>query len=401
MLRTPDGRLHEVLFRHGQTAQDASLFLSTEYGFIGLEEVAPAYLPGKDQTVSPGISEEVFNMAYSRLRQEGLPSPEIALTSNPPSRLHWSSKRIIDATADEKHGVLRFDIPGGPPVTWEHWFTPISENKQNLRPGYYEELTATWPRILVRRFVEGERVDVFVGIPRFDLDKLDQMSRRAIEPPFRGFLRDTDDNVLHVKLEANPQGWVRIWSPPIPNHQYVIGADPAMGVPDGDYSSAHVLDRKDLSIVATFHGRIGPEAFGAEELPRLGRMYGNALIGVESNNTGGGAATLALKYSGYPQIFYEHNLRSRGRTEEKIGWSTTRSSKALLIDGLADWLDAGGEIVDAETISELQTFGIDESGKMQAQTGCHDDKVISLSLAIQMNQWSGLETIYSGLNSRG
>src|SRR4029077_13225046 len=47
MLRTPDGRMHEVCFRHGQTAQDASLFLSTEYGFIGLEEIAPAYLPEK------------------------------------------------------------------------------------------------------------------------------------------------------------------------------------------------------------------------------------------------------------------------------------------------------------------------------------------------------------------
>src|SRR5262249_38653200 len=103
MLRTPDGRLHEVLFRHGQTAQDASLFLSTEYGFIGLEEVAPAYLPGKDQKVSPGIAEEVFDMAYSRLRQEGLPEPELALTSNPPSRVHWSSKRIIDATGNDKH----------------------------------------------------------------------------------------------------------------------------------------------------------------------------------------------------------------------------------------------------------------------------------------------------------
>src|SRR5690348_3118482 len=54
-LRTPDGRMHDVSFRHGQTAQDASLLLSTEYGLICLEEVAPAYLPGKTQLVSPGI----------------------------------------------------------------------------------------------------------------------------------------------------------------------------------------------------------------------------------------------------------------------------------------------------------------------------------------------------------
>jgi hypothetical protein len=60
------GRYHDILFRHGQTEQDASMFLSTEYDFIGLEEIAPAYLPGTKK-VSPGISDGVFDMAYSRL----------------------------------------------------------------------------------------------------------------------------------------------------------------------------------------------------------------------------------------------------------------------------------------------------------------------------------------------
>jgi len=60
------GRYHDVLFRHGQNAQDASAFLSTEYDFIGLEEVAPAYILGGKLT-SPGIAEEVFDMALPRL----------------------------------------------------------------------------------------------------------------------------------------------------------------------------------------------------------------------------------------------------------------------------------------------------------------------------------------------
>ena len=168
-----------------------------------------------------------------------------------------------------------------------------------------------------------------------------------------------------------------------------------MGV-GADASSAHVLDRKDLSIVATWHGNtLGPEAFGGEELPKLGRTYNNALIAVESNNTGGGTATLALKHSGYPKIFYEHDLRARNSTQERIGFTTTKSSKALLIDGLADYLDSGGEIIDAETIQELMVFGIDESGKCQAQSGCKDDRVISLSLAIHMTKIAGLESIYT------
>jgi hypothetical protein len=229
MLRTPDGRMHEVLFRHGQTAQDASMFLSTEYGFIGLEEVAPAYLPGVEQRVSPGISEEVFDLAYSRLRQEGLEQPEIALTSNPPSRSHWASKRIIDKSGDERHGTMVFNLPGIAPVTWEHWFTPTSENQANLRPGYYEELTATWPRILVRRFVEGERVDMFIGTPRFNLDQLDDLKKLATVPSFQGLLPSTDENLLHVKLEEKAGGYVKMWAPPDLRHRYVIGC-----LPDGE-----------------------------------------------------------------------------------------------------------------------------------------------------------------------
>lgn len=398
VLRTPDGRLHEVLFRHGQTAQDASMFLSTEYGFIGLEEVAPAYLPGDNQVVSPGIAEEVFDLCYSRLRQSGLDEPELSLTSNPPSRNHWASKRIIDKTGNERHGKLEFSLPGLPPVTWEHWFTPISENQENLRPGYYEELTATWPRILVRRFVEGERVDVFVGIPRFDLDALDLMKKQhAREPEFRGFLRGTDANILHVKLEANEKGYVSMWQPPKAGHAYIIGADSALGVEGGDYSAAFVLDRADLSIAAKWHGRCEPEEFG-RELAKLGSTYGYALIGVESNFDT--VPLITLRNLGYPRIFYQQNIETRNRRTERIGWRTDRRTKPILIDGIASYLEDGGVIVDAGLISELMTFGIDETGACQAQIGCHDDLVIAFGLALQMQRYSGLERIFPSLGKQ-
>src|SRR3990167_5696239 len=89
------GRYHDVLFRHGQTAQDASAFLSTEYGFIGLEEIAPAYMPGGKLT-SPGIAEEVFDMALGRLRQPGVEEPELAMTSNSTPLNHWPSRQILE-----------------------------------------------------------------------------------------------------------------------------------------------------------------------------------------------------------------------------------------------------------------------------------------------------------------
>ena len=401
MLRTPDGRMHEVLFRHGQTAQDASMFLSTEYGFIGLEEVAPAYLPGVEQRVSPGISEEVFDLAYSRLRQEGLEQPEIALTSNPPSRSHWASKRIIDKSGDERHGTMVFNLPGIAPVTWEHWFTPTSENQANLRPGYYEELTATWPRILVRRFVEGERVDMFIGTPRFNLDQLDDLKKLATVPSFQGLLPSTDENLLHVKLEEKAGGYVRMWAPPDLSKRYVIGADVAEGVEGGDYSAAYVLDCADASIVAAWHGHMEPALF-SEELTKLGNLYNRANVCVE-NNAGGHGNLVLHKLSrdlGYPHIYTHQPADIRNPQQNRLGMRTDQRTKPMLVNLVGEYLESlgskgeHGSINDKDLIAELQTFGIMENGRCEAQDGCFDDRVIAFSLALLVQQRSGLNRIF-------
>ena len=86
------GRYHTLSFRHGQTEQDASMFLSREYDFIFLEEVAPAYLPG-EKKVSPGIAEGVFDMAIARLtrdrkRADALGGGELSMTCNSPPLTH-------------------------------------------------------------------------------------------------------------------------------------------------------------------------------------------------------------------------------------------------------------------------------------------------------------------------
>lgn len=383
------GRQHEVLFRHGQTAKDASDFLGTEYGLIGLEEIAPAYLPGKNQLVSPGIAEEVFDMALSRgARAKTDVQPELALTANPPSPSHWGSKRIIDLPKERLQAI-----------NWAHWFTPISENQENLRPTYYQELIEGWPRILVRRFVEGERVDIFIGIPRFDIDKLDEMRRDfAEEPSFRGFLRDTGANLLHIRPEANPDGWVRMWAEPKLSKRYVIGADVAEGLEGLAYSAAYVLDCDDLSIAAAFHGHLGPELYG-HELAKLGKTYNDALIGVESNNHGLTTLTI-LKNLNYSRIFYQPQIQTRNRKQERLGWQTTTATRPMLIDGIADHLDDGGKIIDAELISEMMTFGIGPDGVPRPQEGCFGDRVIGYGIALQMRNYSGLERIWPALGKR-
>lgn len=150
---------HEVLFRHGQTAADASSFLSSDYGVIFLEEAAPAFTP--TGLVSPGIAEEVFDLALTRLVQKGIDNPELIITCNPPTPQHWVNRRLIAAEPDE----LR-------KKNWWQFFFPSAENEMNLRPGYYDELRAALKGKdhLLKRFVDGEVVSIYPGVPVFAHD---------------------------------------------------------------------------------------------------------------------------------------------------------------------------------------------------------------------------------------
>jgi len=386
-------RYHTLSFRHGQTEQDASMFLSREYDFIGLEEIAPAYLPGEAK-VSPGIAEGVFDMAIARLtrdrrRAEAIGGGELAMTCNSPPLIHWASKRIIDKSPE----YLRS-------LNWAHWMFPVSDNAKNLRPDYYSTLERAWEgkRALIQRFLKGERIAVFVGVPRFNIDRLDEMLNEVVEPKFRGWLTPTEGNFLHVRLEENDQGWVRMWDPPRATGRYVIGADAAAGLEGADYSAAHVLDTENMSIAATFHGHLEPSKF-ADELAKLGYTYNRAMIAIETEPSAHGLTSATkLRDNGYPRLYYTKQLASRTRRAvERVGWLSSAGTKRVLIDGLANFLDDRGAVVDRDTISELMTYGVMENGKMEAQDGCHDDRVISMALAIYLTNHTGLSRLYPSL----
>jgi hypothetical protein len=172
-LKTEDGTEHEILFRHGQTAADASSFLSAEYAGVFLEEVAPAFNPSG--IVSPGIAEEVFDMALGRLVQKGIEHPQMIMTSNPPPMQHWASRRIIDL-AEEKLTENN----------WGHYWFPPEENAGNIRAGFYEELLKVWPEEMIRRFVKGERIAIYPGLPIFQKDFSERLHVRPDIKPVRG-----------------------------------------------------------------------------------------------------------------------------------------------------------------------------------------------------------------------
>jgi len=184
------------------------------------------------------------------------------------------------------------------------------------------------------------------------------------------------------KFVARKDGYLKVWSEPKAGMRYVVGADVAEGLIDGDYSTATVLDKQGYQ-VAQYHGHIAPDLFG-KLLIALGNMYNSALLIPECNNHGLLTATV-IRDSYYPYLYVQKSVDD-GYTDSKeqtrVGWLTTRRTKPLIIDTLSAALRDGTHgICDKEVIKECQSYIINDDGSYGAQRKTHDDRVMSYAIA--------------------
>ena len=115
--------------------EDASKLMSRPMAGFGIDEPAPA-------VGSVGVDEMIFDIAMSRLRQQGMKWYAAKLAENNPDEAHWTYRRFV--------------VPGNP--DFRTWQPNKPENQQNLPANYYQELRKLWAHRpdLIRRFVEGD-----------------------------------------------------------------------------------------------------------------------------------------------------------------------------------------------------------------------------------------------------
>jgi len=233
----------------------------------------------------------------------------------------------------------------------------------------------------------------------FDEEVLLRYEERATRPK----RYDLAMNKKLVQRRENPRGHLRIWERPRTDGSYVIFVDTATGRMSGereqiyaadreqggrDFSAAWVYDTEKARYVALLHGRVPPEVF-ADKVFALGYLYshpnrrtGNripALVGVERNHSSGETVVRILKDDlDYPNLYFDRQLNHRrNRLTPVAGWVTTEAKRTIMLDEFSAEIRAETVVLpDADTIRECFTFIRDESGKPQAQDGCHDDRVI-------------------------
>ncbi len=208
------------------------------------------------------------------------------------------------------------------------------------------------------------------------------------------------------KLRAMPlqlgtrEDSLAIYAQPIDGAVYAIGADPAEGAADSDWSSAAVIRIDQVEgtgyageQVAQLRGRWAPEVFAAK-LDTLARAYAvhaspknrhPVLLGWERNNHGHAvrvALEAILRAAGTPPPYGLYRAR-----DGKLGWLQMTESRALLVDQLAAAVRTDAMVLhDASTVGQFRTFHENEKGKPEAQHGFHDDDVFAVGIAWQLRR---------------
>jgi hypothetical protein len=227
--------------------------------------------------------------------------------------------------------------------------------------------------------LHAEEAFLSTGRPVFDPDRIVERLAKGTQPVSRMLV--TDGSVTD-----NAVGELLVYHALDPKERYVIGADVGMGVRNGDKSCAQILDSH-LRQVAVWRGLVHPDYFGVI-LNTLGYYYNTALICAERNNHGLLTCT-KLRDLNYPDVWTEQieGTLEDGKDTIKLGFFTSEATKPLIIDKLrAVERDKSIEINDETTLREMQTFVVTDSGKLEAEEGCHDDTVIALAIANHVHE---------------
>ena len=272
-------------------------------------------------------------------------------------------------------------------------------NREHFRYYQYElsDEQLIWRRYKVQFDLRGRIADFH----RFYPSWLEQAFETSSQSFFDGATIDSmKNNVRPVKLrgdvipskngaefEVGRTGALQVWKEPVPGEKYVIGVDVASGSARSDFSCATVVKKSGSEVVAIFHNRIDPDHF-ADYLALLGDWYNNAYLVIERNY----APTCAVKVArlGYRNMYWFRDetgfARNRGT---KPGFSTNIATRRMLMDALREGCrpsETQTKHPDKEFVNEASAFVWNgkkgTQGKYEAAPGRHDDRVMSLALAL-------------------
>jgi len=278
-----------------------------------------------------------------------------------------------------------------------------------------DRIVASLPKYQVAYRVYG-RYSNRLGDPYFDYDMLDQWLNKVVYSDGIPYIVeetkvDAERGIYEGKMievnefeynEAEQPVW-RIWELPQDGEKYLLAADVAGGNVKSDFQSADVLkgtDPSNMKQVAQLRIRVLKPGSFAVQCACMASCYGNCLLVPEGSPSefGGIFCDRVRSYKNfYTRIMLD---KTTEHETEKIGWSTNKSTKPLMLETLYKTLHEQNAknicpIRSKFTLSELMSYEervVKDKlyGYMRTEwgsaRGAHDDTVISLAIGNRIIQ---------------
>jgi hypothetical protein len=177
------------------------------------------------------------------------------------------------------------------------------------------------------------------------------------------------------------EGKYLLWDEPKENGIYIASVDTSEGL-GKDASVVQVLDYTDLTNinqVAVYHNNeISPYNF-TEKVYEILQHWGNPLVCVERNNSGGQVVDILKNTHDYENIVsWGGSLANRKK--QQLGIISHTNTKYKAVTNMRYWVNEleSVQINDKRTVKELKNYVKASNGTWNAKKGYHDDLVTSL-----------------------
>lgn len=166
-----------------------------------------------------------------------------------------------------------------------------------------------------------------------------------------------------------------------------------------DYCAIQFLSKTNLDVPVVYHSRVLATEMTPQfhlELENIYQQTGVRPVACVERNNGGIAEIERLatlnRDSKYRIYVEKSNVGTTNSTEDtvKLGWTTSSASRPTMLSMLKEAIDNKLiTIYDKPTVTEMFSFIVSKtssSWKAQAESGAHDDLIMSLAGAWQMYQ---------------
>lgn len=169
-----------------------------------------------------------------------------------------------------------------------------------------------------------------------------------------------------------------VYKTPHPDKKYVLGADPAEGLPTSDDSAIVVMDIETQEEVATYAEKTDPESF-AVVIDQIGTYYNKAKVLYELNNHGGLLGKSLREVSNLTRL--KGWMPTKGKVQQREGWyNANKAIKTMLYDTVAQqFRNNMCELHSPKTHSQLSSI---DQNTLKAPPGENDDLATAFALCI-------------------